>query len=47
MSKLSDVVKNDAVGKAMYEKLAAKVNNIDGSDFVLTKYPIDKTEFLM
>ena len=48
LSKLSDVVKNDAVGKAMYEKLAAKVNNIDGSDFVLrTKYPIDKTEFLM
>ena len=29
----------------MYEKLAAKVNNIDTSDFVLkTKYQTDKTE---
>ena len=34
LSKLSDVVK-----KAVYEKLAAKVNNIDTKDFVLkTKY---------
>ena len=29
----------------MYEKLAAKVNNIDASEFVLkTKYQRDKTE---
>ena len=29
----------------MYDKLAAKVNNIDTSDFVLkTKYQTDKTE---
>ena len=45
MSKLSDVVKNDVVKKAMYDKLVAKVNNIDTSDFVLkTKYNTDKTE---
>ena len=44
MSKLSDVVKND-VKKAVYDKLAAKVNNIDTSDFVLkTKYQTDKKE---
>ena len=43
MSKLSDVVKND-VKKAVYDKLVAKVNNIDTSDFVLkTKYNADKT----
>ena len=40
LTKLSDVVK-----KAVYEKLAAKVNNIDTSGFVLkTKYQTDKTE---
>ena len=45
MSKLSDVVKNDVVKKAVYDKLAAKVNNFDTSDFVLkTKYQTDKTE---
>ena len=45
MSKLSDVVKNDVVKKAVYDKLAAKVNNIDTSDFVLkTKYQTDKIE---
>ena len=45
LSKLSDVVKNDAVKKIVYEKLAAKVNNIDTSDFVLnTKYQTDKVE---
>ena len=33
------------VKKAVYDKLAAKVNNIDTSDFVLkTKYQTDKTE---
>ena len=35
LSKLSDVVKNDVVKKAVYDKLVAKVNNIDTSDFVL------------
>ena len=45
MSKLSDVVKNDVVKKVVYDKLFAKVNNIDTSDFVLkTKYKTDKTE---
>ena len=44
LSKLSDVVKN-VVKKAVYDKLAAKVNNIDTSDFVLkTKYQTDKRE---
>ena len=45
LSKLSDVVKNDVVKKAGYNKLVAKVNNIDTSDFVLkAKYHTDKTE---
>ena len=45
MSKLSNVVKNDVVKKAVYDKLAANVNNIDTSDFVLkTKYQIDKAK---
>ena len=35
LSKLSDVVKNDVVKKVVYDKLVAKVNNIDTSDFVL------------
>ena len=45
LSKLSDVVKNDLVKKAVSDKLAAKVNNIDTSDFVLrTKYQTGKEE---
>ena len=45
LSKLSDVVKNDVVKKTVYDKLAAKVNNIDSNDFVFkTKYHTDKTE---
>ena len=45
LSKLSDVVKKDAVKKKVYDKLVAKVNKIDTSDFVLkTKYNTDKTE---
>ena len=45
MSKLSDVVKNDVVKKTVYDKLVAKVNNIDTSGFVLkTKYDTDKSE---
>ena len=44
LSKLSDVVKNDVVKKAVYYKLVAKVNNIDTSHFALkTKYQTDKT----
>ena len=35
LSKLSDVLKNDIVKKTVYDKLVAKVNNIDTSDFVL------------
>ena len=45
LSKLSDVVKNDVVKRDVYDKLVAKVNNIDTSYFVLkTKYNDDKTE---
>ena len=52
LSKLSNIVKNDVVKKAVYDKLVAKVDNIDSSDFVLkTKYQTDKTnqkiKFLM
>ena len=39
LSKLSNVVKNDVVKKTVYDKLVAKLDNIDTSDFVLkTKY---------
>ena len=34
LSKLSDVVKNDFVKKTVYNKLVAKVDNIDTSEFV-------------
>ena len=45
LSKLSDLVKNDVVKKTVYDKLVAKVNNIDTSHFVLkTKHQTDKTE---
>ena len=45
LSKLSDVVKNDVVKNAVYDKLAAKVNSSDANDFVLkAKYQTDKTE---
>ena len=45
LSKLSNVVKNDAIKKTEYDKLVAKVNNIDNSRSVLkTKYDIDKSE---
>ena len=45
MSQLSDVVKNNVAKKAIYDQLAAKVNNIDINDFVLkTKYQADKAE---
>ena len=45
LSKLSDVVKNHVVKKAVHDKLTAKVNNIDTSEFALkTKYQTDKGE---
>ena len=45
LSKLPNVVKNDVVKKAAYDKLIAKVDNIETSDFVLkTKYSTDKAE---
>ena len=45
LSKLNDVVKNDAAKKALYDKLVEKVNNIDTSEIVLkTKYQTDKSE---
>ena len=45
LSKLNDAVKNDVVKKTLYDKLVAKVNNNDTSDFVLkTKCINDKTE---
>ena len=45
LSKLIDVVENDVVKKTVYDKLAAKVINIDTSDFVLkTKYNADTSE---
>ena len=45
LSKLSNVVKDEPVKKAVYDKLVAKVNNIHTNGFVLeTKYDADKTE---
>ena len=45
LSKLNYVVKNDVVKKAVYDKLAAKVNIIDANDFVLkTKDETDRTD---
>ena len=45
LCKLSDVVKNDFVKKDVYDKLVAKVNNINTSGFVLkTEYDTDKSK---
>ena len=45
LSKLSDVVNNDVAKQIVYDKLVAKVNNIDTSTFVLkTKYDTDKSK---
>ena len=45
LCKLSNVVKNDVVKKTVYDKLVAKVNNIDTSDFALkTNYNAKITE---
>ena len=45
LSKLFNVVKNGVVKKAVYNKLVAKVDNIDTSKFILkTKYDTGKTK---
>ena len=45
LSKLSNLVKNEVVQKTVYDKLVAKLNNIDISGFVLkTKYQTDKSD---
>ena len=45
LSKLRGVVKNDVVKKTVYDKLVAKVDNFDSSDFMLkTNYNADKTK---
>ena len=45
LHQLSGVVKIMLLKKTVYDKLVAKVNNINTSDFVLkTKYNTDKTE---
>ena len=39
------IIKNDVLKKTVYDKLVAKVNNIDTSVFVLrSKYDKDKSE---
>ena len=44
LSKLRDAVNNEVVKKTVYDKLLAKVSNIDTSGFVLkTKYDTDKS----
>ena len=45
LSKLSYLVKNNAIKRDVYDKLVAEVNSIDTSGFVLkTKYDTDKSE---
>ena len=45
LAKLSNLVKNDVVKKTIYDKLVAKVNNIDATGFVLkTKCDTDKPD---
>ena len=45
LSKLSDLLKNEVVKKTEYNKLVAKVDNIDTSGFILkTKYDTDKSK---
>ena len=38
LAKLSNVVKNDVVKKTIYDKLIAKVDNIDNAGFVFKNY---------
>ena len=45
MSKLGDLVKNDVVKEPVYDKVVAKVNNINVSGFALkTKYDTDESD---
>ena len=45
LARLSNVVKNDVVQKTVYDKLVAKVNNIDITGFVLkSTYDTDKSD---
>ena len=45
LSKMNNVLKNEIVKKSVYDKLVAKINNIDTLGFVLKiKYDADKTE---
>ena len=44
LSKLNDIIKNDAVKKTVYDKLVSNVNSIDTSGFVFkTKYDTAKS----
>ena len=46
LAKLSNVVKNDVIKKTEYDKLVAKVNGIDNTNFISrTKYEKDRTDF--
>ena len=48
LAKLSNVLKNDVVKKTDYDKLVAKVDTIDTTEFVLkTTYDIDKSDLVM
>ena len=45
LNKLGNVIRNDVVKKAAYDKLVTKVNNIDTSRFVLkTNYDTDESK---
>ena len=45
LSKISNVVKHEVVKKTVYDKLVAKINNIDTSGFIFrNKYDADKAE---
>ena len=44
LSKLSDAVKNDVVKEDVYNKLVAKVNNIDTSGFALSMIQINQNK---
>ena len=46
LAKLSNVVENDVIKKTEYDKLVAKVNGIDNTNFVSrTKYEKDGSDF--
>ena len=46
LSKLSDVVKNDAVKKTEYNKLVTKIDNTDTTNFLKrNKYEKDGSDF--